>query len=469
MTTHHAIVGDGLTAAEFAASARLQAGDTLTIIGPNVAAFGRGVAYASAPADAPWRYAYLLNSPCYAVDPDFAQWIPQNREWLIEQMRGRRPDWLAAGEPWLASGDLASLNAPREIYGDFCARRTTDALARLRAADINVTLVEASVTDIAPTGDGLNLALNNGQSITANSIDVATGGPVNQRFDGDCGARAFAQLFGHEEQIAEQLGPRGRIICIGANATMLDLLRFCQSIQQERDIQFTALSLRGVLPEPLIPSPSKSITQLELKARYSTADEFLQDLVALKDKAQAAGDNFEALRAGLRHLFMQTSLTTLLPNIEDARKVARPLYRTFQGGTRDSIHDFQRLAQSGNTRMLTGEVISIESSASDATVVYRDHTGAEQRLSADVVVNCAGPGRISRFDPFTTKMIERGWISNCPHSGGIVVGARCNTTIPGIRYFGPAVTTIGDTPLPIPFYDALRIRLTVQALNNPAA
>jgi len=53
MQNHHVIIGDGVTAAEFATTHRCVAGDTITIIGPNVENLSRGVAYAKAPADAP--------------------------------------------------------------------------------------------------------------------------------------------------------------------------------------------------------------------------------------------------------------------------------------------------------------------------------------------------------------------------------------------------------------------------------
>ena len=466
MTKHHTVIGDGLTAAEFAATAPLSPGDRLTVIGPNVATLGRGVAYARAPVEAPWRYAYLLNSPSYAVDPDFAQWMPQNREWLIEQMSGRRPDWLAAGQPWLDTNDLASLNAPREIYGDFSQQRTATALAALRTRGIQVELLAASVTELGTGPNGLTIELDDGQIISADSADVATGSPTGQRFDGDSSDRAFSQLYGNESSIAEKIGPRGSIICIGANAAMLDLLRLCQSIQADDDIRLTAISPHGQLPVALIPSTTKSPKTIELNPPYDTADAFLQDLFKLKQQTLAAGENFEELRAGLRLLFMQTSLSSLLADAEEARKVARPLYRAFQGGTRDSIHDFQRLMKSRQCALLPGEVSSIETNTNQATVHYRDNDGKRQSIKADVVVNCAGPGPLSRFDPFTMKMIEHGWISSCHHSGGIMTGEQCRTSVPGVRYLGPAVTSVGDTALPIPFYDALRLRLTVQALNQ---
>ena len=70
----HVIIGDGLTAAEFAKTVRLPSGSLLYVIGPAVGQLGRGLAYADAPVSAVWKDAYLLNSPSEGVEPAFADW-----------------------------------------------------------------------------------------------------------------------------------------------------------------------------------------------------------------------------------------------------------------------------------------------------------------------------------------------------------------------------------------------------------
>jgi len=159
-------------------------------------------------------------------------------------------------------------------------------------------------------------------------------------------------------------------------------------------------------------------------------------------------------------------LNEFVPDVVEARKVTGPLFTHFEGGTRDSIDDFHRLMGAGNTHIVAGRVKRIEVRKSIATVLYTDTNQQQQSLSASVVVNCAGPGNQNRFDPLTRRMLDDQWIAICEHSGGILVGENGNTSVPGIRYLGPAVTSIGNKVEQVPLYDALRLRHTVRRLNE---
>ena len=84
----HLVVGDGITALAFVENRSFSAGDSLTILAPNAKQIGRGVAYAKGQAGAPWRYAYLLNSPADDIDPQFAEWLSANWEMGHDTMAG---------------------------------------------------------------------------------------------------------------------------------------------------------------------------------------------------------------------------------------------------------------------------------------------------------------------------------------------------------------------------------------------
>ena len=167
MDNHHIIIGDGLSAAEFATSRQYTAGDTLTIIGPDVQDIGRGIAYAKAPSEVPWRFAYLLNSPSRSVDTDFAHWMKENWELLESTMSKRTPDWLSAATPYSSVGDIASLNAPREIYGDFLHAKTLKAMEQLSISGVSVRRVQSRVDKIQPTETALSVITADGQQFHA--------------------------------------------------------------------------------------------------------------------------------------------------------------------------------------------------------------------------------------------------------------------------------------------------------------
>lgn len=470
MTSHHIVVGDGLSAAEFATTCKPCPGDTITIIGPDVNNLGRGIAYAKAPGEAPWRYAYLLNSPARSVDPEFSEWLPANWKLLVECMSGRSPDWLSAAQPYVTLGDISSVNAPREIYGDFAHNRTMKKLDDYRDRGVHVQLLQTCVTEIIaeetkPEEPGLKVITHDGQQLVANSVDVATGGPQNQRFNGDDGAHSFPTLFGNEQQIADKLQKDGSIICIGASAAMLDCFRFCQSVQSESSINFTALSPSGILIPALRPSANFKPTHYELTGTFKCAEDFLDAIKNVQRRALDSGDSLYETRVGMRNLFMKTSLNEFVPNLIEARRVTLPLFKHFQGGTRDSIDDFNKLMATGNTRIVAGRVEQIEHQNDVASVHYSDITGQLKQLTAQVVVNCAGPGNQYRFDALTSNMLSRDWISICKQSGGILVGAGGKTAVKGVRYLGPAVTSIGEATEAVPLYDASRLRSAVQGFN----
>ena len=461
----HVVVGDGLTAAEFSTTRHYQPGDTLIVIGPNVQELGRGIAYARAPADAPWRYAYLLNSPARSVDPDFAQWMSDEWELLEASMTGRTPDWLSAAKPFSSINEQASLNAPREFYGDFIHAATLAKLESLRRCGVQVQLIASTVESITSAIDNLIVTTSDAQQFIAQSVDVATGGPGNQRFEGDDDGCSFPALFGNEERIAEKLATGGDIVCIGTAAAMLDCLRFCQSVQHEKDIKFTALSPGGKILRALRPSLNFKPTQFELDGTFDTADELLALIKSKQAHALDRGDSLYETRVGMRELFQKRSLNELIPNLQEARKVPGPLFRHFEGGTRDSIDDFDRLMKTGNTQVLAGNVQRIEHRNRRASVVYKDAHEKIRAVNANVVVNCAGHGTDYRFDALTAHLLEHNWISICEQGSGLRVGENGQTTVAGVRYLGPAVTSIGDAVEPVPLYDASRLRRAVQRFN----
>jgi len=62
-------------------------------------------------------------------------------------------------------------------------------------------------------------------------------------------------------------------------------------------------------------------------------------------------------------------------------------------------------------------------------------------------------------------MLKREWISTCEQSGGLLVGEGGRTTVDGVRYLGPAVTSIGNKVEAVPLFDASRLRRAIQLFN----
>ena len=484
MPKHHIIVGDGLTAAEFAITRPCLPGDKITIIGDKVSELGRGVAYAGETEEVPWRYAYLLNSPVRSVDSTFARWISTEWDYLVERMSGRTPDWLRAAKSYVEIGEYASLNAPREIYGEYLHAKTVEKLDAKRRNGIDVEVLSTRARYIQPDLNKLNVKTEDGQHLIADSIDVATGGPANQRIEGDDEENSFPQLFGNERRIAEKLGvissggqashtcKSGKVksvVCLGAGAAMLDVLRFCQSILPEHEINLTAISTTGKILPALRPGSTFTPAKYEINSTFKTANAFLEKIETCQQQALLAGHNFYETRVGLRLLFAEKNLSDFVPSVTEARKIAKPLFNLFQGTARDCVDDFNRLEESGLSRCLAGRVTKIVQQNDHASVHYIDSGGSSKTVKAKAVVNCAGPGRQNNYDELTASMLRNQWISLCEHSGGILIGDNAQTGITGLRYLGPAVTSVGNNVQQVPFYDAYRLKMFVQNLNKRGA
>ncbi|WP_299916801.1 FAD/NAD(P)-binding protein [uncultured Roseobacter sp.] len=454
----HVVVGDGITAVAFIENCQLNAGDELVVLGKNASQLGRGVAYAAGEKDTPWRFAYLLNSPADDIDPAFAHWLSERWGDVQNIMRGRRPDWLAAAQPLAAAGDVYGVNAPRELYGDFVVAQAEERMEKLRAAGVKVRLMDVCAILIAEVDGMLQIETADGQTIVADSVDVAPGGPSNLRIDGDDGRFSAPTLFGHEKRIAEHVRRGAEIFCIGGNAAMLDALRLCQSIIPEDALRFVACAPDGEVPPPLIPRIPRKLTKPKLSTGHASAKSFLDEVSEAIQIARDQGDEMREIRAGFRAHFLENGVSTYVSESAEARQVPATLRFWLRGGTRDTIVDMHKLIQRGKARMIKGMVVEIEHDDDRARVLIRDTEGKELVHETGFVINCAGAGPTSEYDPLTEHMIRQGWVDKCPVSKGLAVGPGCSTRLPKVRHLSPATTVIGDEVMAMPLYDAHILR-----------
>ncbi|MBO6920364.1 MAG: FAD/NAD(P)-binding protein [Rhizobiaceae bacterium] len=461
----HAIIGDGLTAAAFLEYAVADHVDEFVIIGPNASQLGRGLAYAKAPEGASWEYAYLLNSPASDIDPEFKPWLEENWAEIERKMTGRKPDWLAAAKELIAKGDVSALNIPRQFFGDFLVERLNNVIDRYRGQGKKVRIVEELAVSIEKDDESYKIKTESGDAIVAHSIDVAPGGPKDQRMEGDESKFSAPTLFGSEERIIEHIKRGAEISCIGMNATMLDALRLCQSALPDKDLRFTAISPRGELPEPLIPDRPDLFVP-ELRGDHSTAISFLDDVKASIEQAKKDGFEQREIRAGYRAFFLEHGLANFVRDPEEAKFVPRTLRHWLRGGTRDTILDFHGLMVDGVTHVEKGAVREIQPGNDGATIISVDQMGNIQRKETGFVINCSGAGSSFEFDPLTNALIEDRVIDICQTSGGIAVGEGCATKLENIRFLSPATTIIGAEIMPMPLYDAHLLRSWVKRANG---
>ena len=457
---HHLIVGDGVTALALVEAVPLISGDRLTIVGRTANAFGRGAAYGAEPQETPWRYAYLLNSPADDIDPDFADWAAAEFDRIHAQMQGRSPNWVDAAKDLVSKGDLAGLNYPRSTFGEYLEEQGRLALKSLQDKGVAVDVLTDEALSVAQNSSGLDVTLASGRVLSADRVDVAPGAPTTQRVEGDDSDFSVPTLFGFEDKIAEHVRSGREIFCVGTNATMLDSLRLCQSLVSEDRLSFVACSPSGRLPAPLIPQlPRRTFVPRPSKG-HATAESFLSELQEQISAAESEGLAIREVRAGMRAFFVENNIADFVRNPDEAPKVPAQLRHWLRAGTRDNIQDFERLAQTGQTRLLSGSVDKIVPHGTGATVHYRDADGQPQRLETGLVINCSGSVMTAGHDPLTQNMIDQELLSIS--RAGYVVGKGCKTAWDNLRHLSPATAKIGDEILPMPLFDAHLLRVWAQ-------
>jgi uncharacterized NAD(P)/FAD-binding protein YdhS len=455
---HHVVIGDGVSAGAFAAHAALGPGDRLTIVAPQADRLGRGLAYADHPESVPWRYAYLLNQPAIDIDPGFPSWLRRRWPAIRAAMKGRRPDWLTAAAR--IGEDVDQLFLPRAIHGDYLQERVDAALADLAGRGVRIERRRLRATDIVRGDGGFRIALADGATLRADSVDLATGGPLPRVFPGAGAGRCLAGPYGNEAAIAEAARAGRRITVIGGNASMLDVLRLLQSVLPEERIDMAVVAPSGLGPGPYETESLPRSRAPALSGTYATAEKFLSAMDA--DLAAAAATSEAealALRRGYFALFDERPLNDFLPDPREARRAATRIERRLVRGTRDSVHDFRRLAAAGIVRIVHGKVEAL--SADGARLRLCDASGAGRDIEAGFVVSCAGPGPATRHEPLTQALIERGWIATCPVTGGIELGPGLSTGQPGLRFAAPSITVIGGNVEAYPLYNGLRLRRAI--------
>lgn len=246
---------------------------------------------------------------------------------------------------------------------------------------------------MAKQGDSIRITLQNGEALIADSVDVATGGPSNQRYGADAGSTAFTRLYGNEDAIDSAIS-KGKyaVTCLGANAAMLDVLRFLQSVMPERDIRMQVITTSESLPEPMIPTrPRQRAVQPDFTQSYDTAAGFIQAVDDQIAQFRESGAHMYELRRGYYEALGSGQLGDLIASMDERRKVMPLLARRFLRGTHDSIADFERLRAAGQIELVFGRVESVHARLPyENDIRLKTSEGSIQKTTVPLVINTSG-------------------------------------------------------------------------------
>ena len=394
---HVAIVGAGFSGAALAAHLLAHEREHLhvTLIEANER-FGRGVAYGTHCAE------HLLNTRA-----DRMSLLAEDPEHFVRWCRGRG---LAIGH-----GDFAE----RRIYGDY-VEHTLRALASGREAPL-ARLLHARVAAVEPATQGFELKLDDGRSLHADDVVLATGHPLP--------ADPLARWLPSDERryirdpwctaALEAIGAEDSVLLLGTGLTMVDAALSLAARGHRGRID--ALSRRGLLPQAHAPVAQLLPRDLHDALEHGVARGNVRCALRAVRRAIAAAEArglgwqcvIDALRTRTSALWAQLGPADRRRFVERLRPYWDVHRHRLPPPTADRL---QALRANGRLRVLAGRVLGAapRSKAIDLEFRGRHETGGRSERYA-WIVNCTGPTFEKRSSRgLERQMLERGLLISDP-------------------------------------------------------
>jgi len=410
---HVLIVGGGLAATAVVLRLLKDTGQPLrlTLVEPR-AAVGPGVAYSTPLAE------HLLNG--------LAQMFS-----LYEDDPSHFSRWLAAQAPggWQPEPGVSFENSipPRRVYGAYVAATLAEALARARGQVI-FTHRRARATDLAPVPGGYRVTLDDGASIDAQQVVLATGvhprAAHRQPFELDpavlASPRYVADLWA--EGAWDGVEQDGCVAFLGAGLSALDGLIAAEKAQFRG--HYVALSRRGLAVQPrraVAPWPDF----LDVGGGPVSVRALLRQIRQQRRLVAQQGEDWQRLVPAIRQH---------VPALWDAAPLAqrRRFLQRLRSYWEVALHRSaapalawqERVIREGRYRHEAATVQSVELERDGRLAVTyraRQGEGARATLVVDRLVNCLGfEHDWTRLDdPLVAALLRRGLVRPDPLGFGI--------------------------------------------------
>lgn len=377
--TRIAVVGAGFTGTMFAVQLlRMIERPVEIILFDRRGTFGRGLAYSAR------NPQHLLNvrvSNMSAFDDDpqhFVRWLWQN-----DALYGAAPSIPPSGHAFVS----------RATYGAYIEDVFRSAVETAGSQRATITSSVDDVIDLGISGDRVTLALVSGKTIEFDRAILCFGNfPPNPPFPLDASLIDSGRFIADpwDEPAIDRIAPHDSVLIIGTGLTMVDVLVDLAARGHTGPIQ--ALSRRGLLPQrheltrsytPFLDprTPETSLVTLIRRVRQAVRT------------GAAQGYDWRSVMDTLRP--MVQDLWLALPEIERQRflRHLRPYWDIHRHRMAPANAD-QMAAWQATGRLAThaGRVRNANFADGKVRLGYRPRAGgADDTLTADWMINCAGP------------------------------------------------------------------------------
>lgn len=294
---------------------------------------------------------------------------------------------------------------PRRIYGEYVEESLAQALSSSR--DVKVERILGSATSLVPHPDGVTVRLASGRLIVGVRVVLAIGNspPVSPAcFDTLSSHRYQANAWASEAPL--KIGAADSVLVVGTGLTAID-----QILALSRDDHagtIYVLSRRGKLPALHAPAPPwPSDWTKDLPADIRSIFKIVRGQVKV---ALEAGADWRSVIDSLRHA---TPKIWQSLSAEERRRFvrhARPYWEIARHRIPSSTYgELQRLMREGRMVLLSGRIGTATEYDEYVEVTYLDRdTSAMKPLRVDRVINCTGPGTVTRVkDELLANMLDQ--------------------------------------------------------------
>ena len=303
----------------------------------------------------------------------------------------------------------ASTFAPRAVFGRY--------VRSLFASTCGIKQVQASVLDLHRAGNGAHLLLDNGATLQADYVVLATGNFDPAMLPGIDEAAAERGVYCHNAWLPatyENLAQDAPVTLIGTGLTGVDVVLRLRELGHRGTI--TAISRHGVFP-----NRHDSYTPAACSAIQSGTE---PTCIAYLRALRAAIASGVAWRAAIDSLRANTNDLWLALPLSEQKRFRRHLQRRWdvvRHRMAPPIADVIEAELAAGTLVIQeGHLAAVETDGDAARVTFRNGKTTQSFCTARVI-NCTGPSMNYRRvnSPLLASLFAQGIVTAGPMGGGL--------------------------------------------------